>query len=76
MHGGEERRQLNKLLRFGHYRGTDIRLAVEASGARQMFPYPAYRWLWRDFLAFRWKIEGHINVKRSSLAGTCSPPVA
>ena len=62
MHGGEEKSQLNKLLRFGHYRGTDIRLAVEVAGARQMFPYPAYRWLWKDFLAFRWKVDGHINV--------------
>lgn len=26
-----------------------------------MVPYPAYRWLWRETMAFRWKQDGHIN---------------
>ncbi|CAK9058062.1 unnamed protein product [Durusdinium trenchii] len=58
---GFEKAHLQQLLRLGHYRGTDVRLAVEEQGGRQLFPYPAYRWLWRDVLSFRWRQEGHIN---------------
>lgn len=28
---------------------------------KEMVPYPAYRWLWRDVLSFKWKHTGHIN---------------
>lgn len=58
---GQENEALYNLLRHGHYRGTDVRLAVEHMSQREMVPYPAYRWLWRDTLSFRWKQEAHIN---------------
>ena len=58
---GYEEEALQDLLRHGHYRGTDIRLFVEHNNVRELVPYPAYRWLWRDTLSFRWKNEGHIN---------------
>jgi hypothetical protein len=58
---GKEGQALYDLLKNGHYRGTDIRLFVEHNSARELVPYPAYRWLWRDTLSFRWKQESHIN---------------
>ena len=58
---GKEAQALYDLLKNGHYRGTDIRLFVEHNSARELVPYPAYRWLWRDTLSFRWKQESHIN---------------
>ena len=62
MKPGEEQRHLNWLLSKGHYRGSDVRLTVEAHGAKHMVPYPALRWLWRETLSFKWKKEAHINV--------------
>ena len=59
---GAETEHLARLLRCGHYRGTDVRLTLEHAGERAMFPYPAYRWLWRDMMSFRWRQEAHINV--------------
>ena len=58
---GAEKEALMHLLRNGHYRGTDVRLTVEHAQERQMVPYPAYRWVWRTQMAFKWKQEGHIN---------------
>ena len=58
---GQENKARYHLLSNGHYRGTDIRFAVEHLAQREMVPYPAYRWLWRDTLSFRWKQEAHIN---------------
>ena len=58
---GYEQSHVNWLLSHGHYRGADIRLAVEYHGAKQLVPYPAGRWVWRDVLSFKWRIEGHIN---------------
>ena len=58
---GKEHEALRFLLRNGHYRGTDIRLSLVNQGQRELIPYPAYRWLWRDVLSFRWKQEAHIN---------------
>ena len=34
---------------------------VEHQSQREMVPYPAYRWLWRETLSFKWKQEAHIN---------------
>ena len=62
MVAGQERQHLEWLLTRGHYRGSDIRLAVEHCGAKHLVPYPAGRWLWRDVLSFKWKKEAHINV--------------
>lgn len=58
---GQEEQALAMLLRNGHYRGTDIRLTVQHDGNHEMVPYPAYRWLWREAMAYRWKQDGHIN---------------
>eukprot|EP00435_Cladocopium_sp_Y103_P027386 s51_g6.t1 len=58
---GNEAEARHFLLNNGHYRGTDIRFAVEHLDQRELIPYPAYRWLWRDTLSFRWKQEAHIN---------------
>lgn len=58
---GAEKEALMHLLRHGHYRGTDVRLVVEHQSEKQMVPYPAYRWVWRTQMAFKWKQEGHIN---------------
>ena len=58
---GQETVELEHLLRCAHYRGTDIRLTVEHHHEHQLIPYPAYRWVWRTQMAFKWKQEGHIN---------------
>ena len=38
-----------------------MRFAVEHQAQRELVPYPAYRWLWRDTLSYKWKQEAHIN---------------
>eukprot|EP00435_Cladocopium_sp_Y103_P039867 s1146_g10.t1 len=58
---GRESEALHNLLKYGHYRGTDVRLAVEHNSAREPVPYPAYRWLWRKTLAFMWRQDAHFN---------------
>ena len=58
---GQESEARYYLLQNGHYRGTDVRLAVEHNDQWELIPYPAYRWLWRDTLSYRWKQEAHIN---------------
>ena len=58
---GKENEARHYLLQNGHYRGTDVRFAVEHQAQRELIPYPAYRWLWRDTLSYRWKQEAHIN---------------
>ena len=58
---GREGKALYKLLKHGHYRGTDIRLFVEHNSIKELVPYPAFRWLWRDSLSFKWRQEAHIN---------------
>ena len=58
---GNEEKALAELLRNGHYRGTDVRLFVEFNDRKELVPYPAYRWLWRDVLSFKWKHSSHIN---------------
>ncbi len=63
MKPGDEKEHLMKLLRQGHYRGTDIRTTLEHNGERRMVPYPALRWVWREVLSYKWKHDGdHINV--------------
>lgn len=58
---GKEAEARYMLLNNGHYRGTDVRFAVEHQAQRELVPYPAYRWLWRDSLSYKWKQEAHIN---------------
>lgn len=45
-------------------RGTDVRISVPDSAAdrEQALPYPAFRWLWRTVLAYRWEHPQHINI--------------
>eukprot|EP00438_Fugacium_kawagutii_P033385 Skav211631 [mRNA] locus=scaffold2262:105332:110360:+ [translate_table: standard] len=62
---GQEDKALATLLDYGHYRGTDIRLTVEHNHLRELVPYPAYRWVWRDVLSFKWKQDAHINELES-----------
>ena len=59
MEPGKEQEHIQWLFRQGHYRGTDIRLAV--GDPPQMVPYPALKWMWKECLSFRWKKDGHIN---------------
>lgn len=58
---GREDQALADLLDQGHYRGTDVRLTVEHNNIRELVPYPAFRWVWRDVLSFKWKQDAHIN---------------
>ena len=58
---GQEQAHVDWLLSQGHYRGADIRLATEYYGAKQLIPYPAGRWVWREVLSFKWRVEAHIN---------------
>ena len=67
---GNESRSLYELLRNGHYRGTDIRLFVEHQQHKEMVPYPAYRWLWKDVLSFKSNQEAHINELEAQALAT------
>ena len=52
------------LLRQVGLRGTDVRISVpdEQLSREVVYPYPAFRWLWRTVLSYRWSSEQHINV--------------
>eukprot|EP00438_Fugacium_kawagutii_P026465 Skav202776 [mRNA] locus=scaffold326:329563:334590:- [translate_table: standard] len=58
---GQEDAAFAAMLRHGHYRGTDIRYAVEHNAQRELAPYPAYRWLWRETMSYKRKQDAHIN---------------
>ena len=64
MDAGQEQLHLRWLLRHVHHTGADVRLT--AHGADELGhrpgPYPAFRWLWREILAFKWKAPQHINI--------------
>ena len=55
---------LRWLLRQVGLRGTDVRISVpdEQLSREVVYPYPAFRWLWRTVLSYRWSSEQHINV--------------
>lgn len=64
MHEGNEEAHLSSLMRQVGLRGTDVRISVPNSEAdrEQVLPYPAFRWLWKTVLSYRWHHEQHINI--------------
>lgn len=61
MQKGREQEHIEWLFRQAHYRGTDIRLHTR-EGNKEMVPYPALAWYWKECLSFKWTQESHINV--------------
>jgi len=61
MQRGKEEEHIEWLFRQVHYRGTDIRL-LTSEGNKEMVPYPALNWYWKECLSFKWTQESHINV--------------
>ena len=45
-------------------RGTDVRITVpeEQITREVVYPDPAFRWLWRTVLSYKWSAQQHINV--------------
>eukprot|EP00435_Cladocopium_sp_Y103_P020999 s1020_g5.t1 len=60
---GKEQDHLAKLVRHVSTRGCDIKLQVDPEDGQftLMAPYPAFVWLWRTLVAYRWSSEQHIN---------------
>ena len=56
---GMERAHLREMARRTSIRGTDVRLLLGDNQAES--PYPAYRWMWHEVLAYAWKESRHIN---------------
>eukprot|EP00438_Fugacium_kawagutii_P019534 Skav235667 [mRNA] locus=scaffold358:1062220:1062813:+ [translate_table: standard] len=52
------------LMRQVGLRGTDVRISIpdDQAAREQVLPYPAFRWLWRTVLAYKWAQEQHINI--------------
>ena len=50
---GMERAHLREMARRTSIRGTDVRLLLGDNQAES--PYPAYRWMWHEVLAYVWK---------------------
>ena len=50
---GMERAHLREMARRTSIRGTDVRLLLGDNQAES--PYPAYRWMWHEVLAYAWK---------------------
>lgn len=68
MRRGQELTHLKEMARRTSIRGTDLRLLL---GDNQMeVPYPAYRWLWKEVLAYGWREERHINEGEVSAFNT------
>ncbi|CAE7375548.1 unnamed protein product [Symbiodinium sp. CCMP2592] len=64
MDTGQEAQHFAWLLRHTYHTGCDVRLTDRGNdvvGSRPG-PYPAFRWLWRDVLSYKWKQPQHINV--------------
>ncbi|CAE7806385.1 unnamed protein product [Symbiodinium sp. CCMP2592] len=64
MDSGQEAQHLAWLRRHTYHTGCDVRLTdrgTDVVGCRPG-PYPAFRWLWRDVLSYKWKQPQHINV--------------
>ena len=64
MDTGNEAQHLAWLLRHTYHTGCDVRLTDKGQdvvGSRPG-PYPAFRWLWRDALSYKWKQPQRINV--------------
>ena len=64
MDEGQEAAHLEALMRQVGLRGTDIRLSIpsDETDRETVAPYPAFRWLWKTVMAYKWSHEQHINV--------------
>ena len=58
MQPGQETAHLQAMVRRVSHLCTG---KVYQAGA-QLTPYPAYGWLWKEILAYRWKQSQHINI--------------
>ena len=72
MNPGEEAIHLKSLMRQVGLRGTDIRISLpnEEVGKEVVYPYPAFRWLWKTVLSYRWSSSQHINILEVTAALT------
>ena len=61
---GAESQHLHDMMRRVGLRGTDVRIGLRDTDLDREVntPYPAFRWLWRTVLAYRWSAEQHINI--------------
>lgn len=69
MENGQETEHLRWLMRQVGLRGRDVRLTVEsheASKREGQAPYPAFRWLWKTVLSYKWGSSQHINILEAS----------
>ena len=65
MERDQERPHLLWMARQVGLKGTDVRLMVpveEADMREVLAPYPAFRWLWRNLMAWKWAAPQHINI--------------
>ena len=61
---GNESSHLYEMMRRVGLRGTDIRVGLKDTDLDREVntPYPAFRWLWRTVLSYKWSAEQHINI--------------
>ena len=64
MQPGDEKKHLAGLLRQVSTRGCDIKMMVtpESGEFTLMAPYPAFVWLWRTLVSYRWMNPQQINT--------------
>ena len=61
---GNEAEHLSHVLQFCDFRGSEVSLreGTVKEGNRQVIPYPAVVWAWRNVQAHPWLKAHHINV--------------
>lgn len=61
---GKEAEHLAGVLQFCDFRGSEVSLrdGTVNEGHRQVIPYPAVVWAWRNVQAYAWQKPNHINV--------------
>lgn len=61
---GKENEHLHTMMRRVGLRGTDVRIGLKDTDLDREVntPYPAFRWLWRTVLSYKWSSEQHINI--------------
>ena len=65
MKKGKELEHLKLLMRHVGLRGSDVRINVptdEVERKETLVPYPAFRWLWKAVLSYKWSEPQHINI--------------
>ena len=64
MDTGKEADHLHEMMRRVGLRGTDVRVGLKETDLDREVntPYPAFRWLWRTVLSYKWSSEQHINI--------------